>query len=272
MQQEGEGRSAADTARESRQHAERAAGPAAQFTHHETASTQESHTTPAATHHAGGEDIHHHLLPAHSHSQREMAKTHGHHTTHTEQAPTTPATRASGLSSIHDAATKLPAIPPSMGHGAKLNAVTRGAPHPQERRLGLRTPSPSSLLLMATEEDNSRHTQLPACTAKEAFKSTAMCILCVCVCRNTKHKSRKKRAEYVERRKKMYSGGAWRKQQEEDRSNSRLHCSPGSGNSHKICLKQKTKKNNLPLYLTQTPSHKIIIHEKEIIHYCSTQI
>ncbi|KAF5214806.1 hypothetical protein ECC02_012564 [Trypanosoma cruzi] len=271
MQQEGEGRSAADTARESRQHAERAAVPAAQFTHHETASTQERHTTPAATHHAGGEDIHHHLLPAHSHSQREMAKTRGQHTTHTERAPTTPATRASGPSSIHDAATKFPAIPPSMGHGAQLNAVTRGAPHPQERRLGLRTPSPSSLLLMATEEDNSRHTQLPACTAKEAFKSTAMRILCVCACRNTKQRSRKKRAEYVERRKKMYSGGAWRKQQEEDRSNSRLHCSPGSGNSHKICLKQKTKKI-LPLYLIQTPSHKIIINKKGIIHYCSTQI
>ncbi|RNC38679.1 hypothetical protein TcCL_NonESM12047, partial [Trypanosoma cruzi] len=36
-QQEGEGRSTADTARESRQHEERTAGPAAQFTHHETA-------------------------------------------------------------------------------------------------------------------------------------------------------------------------------------------------------------------------------------------
>ncbi|ESS55106.1 hypothetical protein TCDM_13442 [Trypanosoma cruzi Dm28c] len=35
---------------------------------------------------------------------------------------------------------------------------------------------------MATEENNSRHTQLPACTAKQAFKSTAMCILCVVVC------------------------------------------------------------------------------------------
>ncbi|RNC39841.1 hypothetical protein TcCL_NonESM10751, partial [Trypanosoma cruzi] len=69
-------------------------------------------------------------------------------------------TRASEPSSIHGAATKLPAIPPSMGHGAQLNAVTRGASHPQEKKLGLRTPS--SLLLMATEEGNSRHTQLPA--------------------------------------------------------------------------------------------------------------
>ncbi|EKG00594.1 hypothetical protein TCSYLVIO_008452, partial [Trypanosoma cruzi] len=70
--------------------------------------------------------------------------------------------------------TKLPAIPPSMGHGAQLRAVTRGASHPQENRLGVR-----SLLLMTTEEDNSRHTQLPACTTKGAFISTAMCILCV---------------------------------------------------------------------------------------------
>ncbi|ESS58990.1 hypothetical protein TCDM_12308 [Trypanosoma cruzi Dm28c] len=40
----------------------------------------------------------------------------------------------------------------------------------------------SSLLLMATEEDNSRHTQLPACTTKGAFNSTAMCILCMWLC------------------------------------------------------------------------------------------
>ncbi|RNC44310.1 hypothetical protein TcCL_NonESM05990 [Trypanosoma cruzi] len=63
---------------------------------------------------------------------------------HTEQAPTTTATRASAPSSIHDAAPKFPAIPPSMGHGAQLNAATRGASHPQEKGLGLRTPSPFS--------------------------------------------------------------------------------------------------------------------------------
>ncbi|ESS63070.1 hypothetical protein TCDM_09194 [Trypanosoma cruzi Dm28c] len=87
-------------------------------------------------------------------------------------------------------------------------------------RRGLCTPSP--LLLITTEEDNSRHTQLPACTAKEAFKSTEMCILCVvvCACRNTKQRSRKEEAECVKGRTTMYSGGAWRKQQEEDRSNS----------------------------------------------------
>ncbi|RNC43335.1 hypothetical protein TcCL_NonESM06961 [Trypanosoma cruzi] len=83
---------------------------------------------------------------------------------------------------------------------------------------------PSSLLHMTTEEDSRRHTQLQACTTKEVFKSTAMCILCACVvvcaCRNTKQNIRKKGAEYAERRTKMYSGGAWRKQQLEDRSNS----------------------------------------------------
>ncbi|RNF13846.1 hypothetical protein TcG_08209 [Trypanosoma cruzi] len=63
---------------------------------------------------------------------------------------------------------------------------------------------PSSLLFTATEEDNSRHTQLPACTTKEASKSTAMCILCACVavcaCRNTNQNIRKKGAEYAEGR------------------------------------------------------------------------
>ncbi|RNC52598.1 hypothetical protein TcCL_ESM10148 [Trypanosoma cruzi] len=81
------------------------------------------------------------------------------------------------------------------------------------------------------------------------------CASCVCVSAETQSKEvGKKRAEYVERRKKMYSGGAWRKQQEEDRSNSRLHCSPGSGNSHKICLKQKTKKTTFPFILYK-PHH-----------------
>ncbi|RNC41347.1 hypothetical protein TcCL_NonESM09086 [Trypanosoma cruzi] len=45
-------------------------------------------------------------------------------------------------------------------------------------------------------------------------------LVCVCACRNTKQNIRKKGAEYAERRTKMYSGGAWRKQQQEDRSNS----------------------------------------------------
>ncbi|RNC32860.1 hypothetical protein TcCL_Unassigned04498, partial [Trypanosoma cruzi] len=132
MEREGEGRSTADTARESRQHEERAAGPAAQSTHHETASTQ------------GG-------------TQRQQPPTMQEEKTSTTISPSsfpqpqgngkTPrpphsAHGASEPSSIHHAATKFPAIPPSMGHGAQLSAVTRGASHPQENRLGLRTPSP----------------------------------------------------------------------------------------------------------------------------------
>ncbi|ESS55520.1 hypothetical protein TCDM_13000 [Trypanosoma cruzi Dm28c] len=69
-----------------------------------------------------------------------------------------------------------------------------------------------------------------------------MCILCVvvCACSNTKQRRRKKGAEYVEGRTKMYSGDAWQKQQlEEDHSNSSLQCSPSCGNSHKIYPKQK---------------------------------
>ncbi|RNC31854.1 hypothetical protein TcCL_Unassigned05600, partial [Trypanosoma cruzi] len=75
MEREGEGRSTADTARERRQHEERAAGPAAQFTHHETASTQGRHTTPAATHHCRRRRHPSPSPPAHSRSPREMAKT-----------------------------------------------------------------------------------------------------------------------------------------------------------------------------------------------------
>ncbi|ESS55893.1 hypothetical protein TCDM_12611 [Trypanosoma cruzi Dm28c] len=128
------------------------------------------------------------ISPSSFHSPREMAKA----------AATTPATRSMRTLIHPSRGTKFPAIPPSMGHGAQLNAVTRGASHPQENRLGVRS---LSLLLMATEEDNSRHTQLPACTTKGAFKSTAMCTLCVCVCvpAETQSKDVEKEAEYVER-------------------------------------------------------------------------
>ncbi|ESS58876.1 hypothetical protein TCDM_12352 [Trypanosoma cruzi Dm28c] len=44
---------------------------------------------------------------------------------------------------------------------------------------------------MATEEGNSRHTQLPACTTKGAFQSTAMRILCVWLCVPAETQSKK---------------------------------------------------------------------------------
>ncbi|KAF5217720.1 hypothetical protein ECC02_009414 [Trypanosoma cruzi] len=170
MEREGEGRSTADTARERRQHEERAAGPAARFTHHETASTQGRHTTPAATHHAGGEDIHHHLpqlIPA---APGKWPKPRGHHTTHTEQANPHPSmTRHKNF------------LPSRPQWDTEPNSAQSHAVHHTHRKIDSGCALPLSLLLMATEEDNSRHTQLPACTAKGAFKSTAMCILCVCV-------------------------------------------------------------------------------------------
>ncbi|EKG08306.1 hypothetical protein TCSYLVIO_000549, partial [Trypanosoma cruzi] len=144
MEREGERRSTADTARERRQHEERAAGPAAQSTHHETASTQRGHTTPAATHHAGEEDIHHHLpqlIPA----------------------ATTQRTRSKRTLIHPSRGTKLPAIPPSMGHGDQLSAVTRGAPHPQENRLG-------ALPLFPPPHGHGRRQQPPHATASMHYK------------------------------------------------------------------------------------------------------
>ncbi|RNC55199.1 hypothetical protein TcCL_ESM07343, partial [Trypanosoma cruzi] len=171
MEREGEGRSTADTARESRQHEERAAGPAAQFTHHETASTQGRHTTPAATHHAGGEDIHHHLpqlIPA---APGKWPQPRGHHTTHTEQANPHPSMTRH----------KFPAIPPSMGHGAQLSAVTRGASNPQENRLGVRAPS------LPAPHGHGRRQQPPHATASMHYKRSIQIhcnvhLVCVCVC------------------------------------------------------------------------------------------
>ncbi|KAF5217017.1 hypothetical protein ECC02_010169 [Trypanosoma cruzi] len=171
MEREGEGRSTADTARERRQHEERAAGPVAQFTHHETASTQGRHTTPAAAYHAGGEDIHHHLpqlIPA---APGRWPK----------PAATTQRTRASEPSSIHDAAQKFPAIPPSMGHGAQLSAVTRGASHPQENRLGVRAPS------LPPSHGHGRRQQPPHATASMHYKRSIQThcnvhLVCVWLC------------------------------------------------------------------------------------------
>ncbi|ESS55108.1 hypothetical protein TCDM_13440 [Trypanosoma cruzi Dm28c] len=141
MEREGEGRSTADTARERRQHEERAAGPAAQFTHHETASAQGGHTTPAAT------------------TQRIRSK----------------------QTLIHPSrGTKLPAIPPSMGHGAQLSAVTRGASHPQENRLGVRSISPPS-------HGHGRRQQPPHATASMHYKRSIhihcnVHLVCVWLC------------------------------------------------------------------------------------------
>ncbi|KAF5218116.1 hypothetical protein ECC02_008983 [Trypanosoma cruzi] len=73
-----------------------------------------------------------------------------------------------------------------------------------------------------------RRQQPPHATASMHYKRSIqihcnahlVCVV-VCACGNTKQRSRKGGAECVERRTtKMYSRDAWRKQQEEDRSNS----------------------------------------------------
>ncbi|RNC40262.1 hypothetical protein TcCL_NonESM10272 [Trypanosoma cruzi] len=102
--------------------------------------------------------------------------------THTERAPTTPVTRASEPSSIHNAATKFPAIPPSMGHGAQLNAATRGAPHPQERRLGLRTPSPSSSFSSWPRKTTTAATRNCQHAPQKEHSYPLQCASCVCGC------------------------------------------------------------------------------------------
>ncbi|KAF5216535.1 hypothetical protein ECC02_010701 [Trypanosoma cruzi] len=109
-------------------------------------------------------------------------------------------------------------------------------------------------LLLPSPHSHGRRQQPPHATASMHCKRSIqihcnvhrVCVV-VCVCRNTKQRSGKEGAEYVERRTtKMYSG-----------------------NPHKIYLKRK---ENDPLHLIQTPSHKIIMNEKDIFHYCSTQI
>ncbi|KAF5217999.1 hypothetical protein TcCL_Unassigned04681 [Trypanosoma cruzi] len=117
---------------------------------------------------------------------------------------------ASEPSSIHNAAQVF--LPSRPQWDTEPNSAQSHAVHHTHRKGDSGCALPLSLLLMATEEDNSHHTQLPACTAKGAFKSTAMCIFCVCVvvcaCSNTKQRSGKEGAEYVERRTKMYSKDA----------------------------------------------------------------
>ncbi|KAF5217719.1 hypothetical protein ECC02_009413 [Trypanosoma cruzi] len=130
--------------------------------------------------------------PAHSCSPREMAKT---------PRPPHNAHGASEPSSIHDAAQKFPAIPPSMGHGAQLSAVARGASHPQENRLGLRAPS------LPPSHGHGRRQQPPHATASMHYKRSIqihcnvhlVCVV-VCACSNTRQRCRKEGAEYVERR------------------------------------------------------------------------
>ncbi|KAF5216773.1 hypothetical protein ECC02_010408 [Trypanosoma cruzi] len=85
-----------------------------------------------------------------------------------------------------------------------------------------------ALPLLPSPHSHGRRQQPPHATASMHCKRSIqihcnvhlVCVV-VCACRNTKQRSRKEGAEYVERRTtKMCSRDAWRKQQQEDRSNS----------------------------------------------------
>ncbi|EKF30707.1 hypothetical protein MOQ_005475 [Trypanosoma cruzi marinkellei] len=88
------------------------------------------------------------------------------HTPHQPQPPANPQPLATRHQNF---------LPSRPQWDAEPNSTQSHAVHHTRRKgdSGCALP-PSSLLLMATEEDNSRHTQLPACTTKGAFKYTAM--------------------------------------------------------------------------------------------------
>ncbi|KAF5218693.1 hypothetical protein ECC02_008398 [Trypanosoma cruzi] len=181
MEQEGEGRSAADTARESRQHEERAAGPAAQFTHHETASTQRRHTTPAATHHAGGEDIHHHLpqliATAPGKWQKPAATT---QRTRSEHPPHQPHAQANSHPSMTRQKNFLPSRPP---WDTEPNSTQPHAVHHTRRKRD----SGCALPLLPSPHGHGRRQQPPHTTASMHCKRSIQIhcnvhLVCVWLC------------------------------------------------------------------------------------------
>ncbi|ESS55716.1 hypothetical protein TCDM_12795 [Trypanosoma cruzi Dm28c] len=87
-----------------------------------------------------------------------------------------------------------------MGHGAQLSAVTRGAPHPQEKRLGLRTPSPPFSSWPRKKTTAATRNFQHALQNKHSNPLQCASCVSVCACSNTKRRSKKERAEYVEKR------------------------------------------------------------------------
>ncbi|ESS60429.1 hypothetical protein TCDM_12048 [Trypanosoma cruzi Dm28c] len=89
-----------------------------------------------------------------------------------------------------------------MGHGAQLNAVTRGASHTQERRLGVRSLSPppfSSWPRKTTAATRNCQHALQKKHSNPLQCASCVCVV-VCACNNTKQRIRKREAEFAERR------------------------------------------------------------------------
>ncbi|ESS62098.1 hypothetical protein TCDM_10264 [Trypanosoma cruzi Dm28c] len=139
-------------------------------------STQQTHTLPAVICQWTRRSDTPPSPPVQSHGQRDTATARSQHTTHSERAISQRATRGSDSASIHDVATKFPAIPSLIEFGARLKSVIGGA---SRRR---KSDSPCSHSLLPSLHAHRRRRQPPARNKKVAFKSTVMCILCVCVC------------------------------------------------------------------------------------------
>ncbi|RNC36770.1 hypothetical protein TcCL_Unassigned00239 [Trypanosoma cruzi] len=201
MQQEGEGRGTADAARESRQNEERAAGPAAQFTHHETASTTISPSSFPLSQRNGKSTA--------ATTQRTRSK----HPPHEAEAEAKPHPSMTWQQNFSHPALNGTRNPTQRSH---TQCIT---PAGKETRAAH---SLSSLLLMPRKKTTAATRNRQHALQKE-HPNPLQCASCVrgrmCL---QKRKAKKKRGSRVcvkTHKLKMYSGDAWRKQQEEDRSN-----------------------------------------------------
>ncbi|KAF5216873.1 hypothetical protein ECC02_010298 [Trypanosoma cruzi] len=211
MQQEGEGRSTADTARE---RADNMRGQQAQ--------PHSSHTTRRHPRKEG--------------TQRQQPPTMQEEKTSTTISPSSslqPQGNGQNPRPPHNTHAQANPHPSTMRHqnfqpsrpqwDTEPNSTQSHAVH-RTRRI---RDSGCTLPLLPSPHGHGRRQQPPHATASMHCKRSIqthcnvhLVCMVVCACRNTKQRSRKEGAEYVERRTKMYSRDAWRKQQQEDRSNS----------------------------------------------------
>ncbi|ESS56262.1 hypothetical protein TCDM_12487 [Trypanosoma cruzi Dm28c] len=92
-----------------------------------------THCQQSSTNGQEQEETHHHRLQSNPTENGIQPQPCSQHTTHAEQAITQRAARKSDSSSINDAATTFPVIPPTMEFDARLKAVIGGASRLQEK-------------------------------------------------------------------------------------------------------------------------------------------
>ncbi|ESS57139.1 hypothetical protein TCDM_12430 [Trypanosoma cruzi Dm28c] len=96
-------------------------------------STQKTRASPAFTHNGRGKETHRHHLQFGLVANGIRPRPRSQHKTLTVPVIAQRATRRSGSASIHDVATKFPAITPTTGFGARLKEVTGGASRQQQK-------------------------------------------------------------------------------------------------------------------------------------------